>query len=107
MRKYHRSPSEGIAVVTAPSLRLALTGTHGLTLRCAQVALDAGHRIALFVSASETVLDWARQRGIACERSFDAVDPSSIEIDHLLSVINGVVLPGSILALPRGLALNY
>ncbi|MGW7514342.1 amino acid adenylation domain-containing protein [Streptomyces sp. NPDC054796] len=89
--------------------RYCLVGTAVLTMRCAEAVLERGDGVACVVSSSPEVRAWAQEHGIAALPDFAALDRDSEEarFDHLVSVVNGTVLPPEVLALPRKLAVNF
>ena len=108
------SASYGTAddVAATPTLRCALIGADTLLVECAQVLLDRGHVIIAIAAGSDRVAAWAEQRGIPV---LDAMAPDALwaeglreqGVDHLFAITHLHPLPPSVIAVPRGLAVNF
>lgn len=86
-----------------------LTGSTRFTILCGQVLISAGHTLAVVVSSSPEVAEWAAQKGVPFMPDFDTLlaTGSPATFDYLISAINGVILPADVLQLPRRAAVNY
>jgi nocardicin nonribosomal peptide synthetase NocA len=91
------------------TLRCGVTGIADLTLECAGILRDAGHEVAWLVSSNAALRTAAARLGLPAWESFDALVASGAgaSVDHLFSIINDTILPAPVLALSRGVAVNY
>ena len=92
-----------------PAIRAVFVGDGTLLIRCAQAFLDAGHTLVAVASGHPAVLDWARQVQVPAIGIGDdnpLVLPEG-EFDCLFSIANLRVLPATVLARARRLALNF
>jgi amino acid adenylation domain-containing protein len=97
------------ATPTASGPNCYLIGETSLLVRCAQMLLERGFRIEGVISPDAANRDWAQAHGIlayAYTQNLGEILQAK-PFDYLFSVVNSAVLPGSILELPRRLAINY
>lgn len=86
-----------------------LIGDEFLTLQCAEILLDRGHKIVALISTAPRSQDWAAQKGIPLLQSQkDLVSTSSAQsFDWLLSIANLQIVADTVLALPKQGAINF
>jgi methionyl-tRNA formyltransferase len=89
-----------------------IMGNSRIPIYCAEVLQRRGINPLGIISEDPVVLDWADQAAIpslAYEGCTDSLEAflTAQPFDYLLSIFNPFPLPGSILELPRKLALNY
>jgi natural product biosynthesis luciferase-like monooxygenase protein len=84
-------------------------GNGSLLIKCAQAYRHAGHAVLAVASHSQAILDWAAQQGIEAIRLQAGAPPElgALEFDYLFSVAHLEVLPASVLARARKLAINF
>ena len=93
----------------ATPLRYVIIGAGALTLACADLLIERGHRIIALVSADERTRRWAQSLGVAQARTLAGL-AALIEgqpFDYLLSIVNFSKIPEAILQAPRLCAINY
>jgi natural product biosynthesis luciferase-like monooxygenase protein len=83
-------------------------GEGSLLIQAAGIWREFGHPIEGIASREPSVLTWAHAHGIPVV-PFEELGPRAAEkeFDYLFSVVNLVVLPEKILALPKKLAINF
>ncbi|MFD6226123.1 amino acid adenylation domain-containing protein [Streptomyces sp. NPDC060232] len=86
-----------------------LIGENTLLVTCAELLMERGHRILSVVSPTPEVRDWAREQGLPARDFGPDLEAhlSARPFDHLFSIANLRMLPAPVLALPRGLAVNF
>nr|DAC76731.1 TPA_exp: methionyl-tRNA formyltransferase [Streptomyces sp. NRRL F-4335] len=86
-----------------------LIGENTLLVTCAELLMERGHRILGVVSPTPEVRDWAREQGLPARDFGPDLEAhlSARPFDHLFSIANLRMLPAPVLALPRGLAVNF
>ena len=86
-----------------------LVGQGALLIVCAERLLQHGHRIGSIVSSCPQVGTWARKKGaFLIDPSENLADMLGREpFDYLFSIVNHVITPEQVLALPRLGAINY
>ncbi len=84
-------------------------GEGTLPLQCAQILLDRGHTVRAIVSSDAAVARWAEARNIPClSPTSDFLSTAKREpFDYLFSIVNYLILPDELLALPLRGAINY
>src|SRR5215218_4844211 len=84
-------------------------GEGALLVSCAEVFLEAGHQIQGIVSSKPLIQQWAEENMIPYVSPADHIIGfmSRVTFDYLFSVVNPLVLPKEILALPRELGVNF
>ena len=93
----------------ATPLRYVIMGAGALTVACAELLNERGHRIIALVSPDERTRRWAQSHGVARARTLAGL-AALIEdqsFDYLLSVVNFRKIPEAILQAPRFCAINY
>ena len=86
-----------------------IIGETTLAVRCAELLLASGHRILGIVTDNTDAARWAADHGV---RRIDPGDDFAAHLvraryDYLFSIVNERILPASVLASPRRLAINY
>lgn len=90
------------------SFSCLILGETTLPIRCADMLLDAGHRIVGIVSPDRLVLDWAGTHRIAHAGPSNLLTfCRDLEFDLLLSIVNYSIVPPALLARARCVAINY
>ena len=79
-------------------MNFTLFGSETLTLRCAEMLLEAGHRIVALVTASPACAAWAEARGIP---------GTPAACDWILSLAHLSIIPPEVLALAGKGAVNF
>uniref|UniRef100_UPI0036DAA4D6 amino acid adenylation domain-containing protein n=1 Tax=Photorhabdus sp. RM322S TaxID=3342825 RepID=UPI0036DAA4D6 len=92
-----------------PSRICVVVGGTTLAVFCAEQILAAGHTIQAVLPTDTVLQTWAAQQGIACVNSVDALQEhiTSQPVDWLFSIVNPIILPGSLIEQIRGSAFNY
>ncbi|ODT66699.1 MAG: luciferase [Pelagibacterium sp. SCN 63-23] len=90
-------------------LTFALIGDEFLTLQCAEILLDRGHKIVALASSAPRSRDWAMRKDIPAPNAIGELKhilaPGSI--DWLLSVANLQIIGQDILGLPSQGSINF
>jgi natural product biosynthesis luciferase-like monooxygenase protein len=83
-------------------------GEGSLLIQAASTWLEAGHSIAGIASRDPGIRAWAEDHGVVPVRP-DALGSAAqaAPFDYLFSVVNLTLLPESVIALPRKLAVNF
>ena len=86
-----------------------IIGETTLAVRCGELLLARGHRILGIITDNSDVARWAADHGV---RRIDpdadfAADLVRARYDYLFSIVNERILPASVVASPRRLAINY
>ncbi|MBH1934189.1 amino acid adenylation domain-containing protein [Streptomyces sp. AV19] len=86
-----------------------LVGGNAMVASCAELLLERGHRVLGVVSADPGVRDWAGRAGLPPLGFGPHLEDrlAAEPFDHLFSVANLRMLPRRLLALPRGLPVNF
>jgi len=86
-----------------------LIGNESLTAQCGDQLLAAGHRIAAVATRNPEVRRWAEGAGLRVEAQDKGLPARlvGLEVEWLFSVANLVILPPSLLALPKRGAVNF
>lgn len=94
------------------STRAVFVGDGSLLIQCAEAYCGAGHQVLAVASHSDSILAWAAQRDIAALRlapdaplELDALADQAF--DYLFSIACLRVLPASVIAHARKLAINF
>ncbi|HSF63877.1 MAG TPA: formyltransferase family protein, partial [Paracoccaceae bacterium] len=82
-----------------------LIGSESLTLRCGQMALDRGHRIAAVLTDSADVRAWATAQGLRCDPP--AAELAALRVDWVLSIAHLRLVPPAVLALAAQGGVNF
>ena len=86
-----------------------IIGEETMPIQCAELLLERGHTIYGMISPDEMVKKWAAEKQIPF--IFSTQDISTFlnrqPFDYLFSIVNGVIIPTEVLALPRQYAINY
>jgi methionyl-tRNA formyltransferase len=82
-----------------------LVGSETLTLRCGQMLLDRGHRIAAVLTESADLRGWAARHDIRCD--LPAAELGRLRVDWLLSVAHLRMVPPGLLALAERGGVNF
>lgn len=82
-----------------------LLGSESLTLRCGQMALDRGHRIAAVLTDSAEVRAWAMAQGLRCDPT--AAELAALRVDWVLSIAHLRIVPPAVLALAAKGGVNF
>jgi methionyl-tRNA formyltransferase len=82
-----------------------LVGSETLTLRCGQMLLDRGHRIAAVLTESADLRSWAARHDIRCD--LPAAELGRLRVDWLLSVAHLRMVPPGLLALAERGGVNF
>jgi methionyl-tRNA formyltransferase len=89
--------------------RSLIIGEGTLPVHCANVLLKHGHVVCAVSSPDAPLQQWAAERDVhhfptlADFTAFARAEP----FDYLFSIVNYRILPGSLLSLPKRLAINY
>src|SRR5579872_3523996 len=99
-----------------PELSCVVVGDAAITLRCAEILRERGHRVLGVVTGDGRIAGWCAGRQIPC-RFAGAETPLGREavleltggegFDLLFSLHNLRIFPADLLALPRRMAINY
>ena len=95
--------------MTLSSTSAVFIGDGSLLIQCAEAYLSAGHAVRCVASHAQNILQWAQTKGIRTVR-LDAESRTEIpagEFDYLFSVANLQVLPATLIARARKLAINF
>ncbi len=86
-----------------------LAGSESLLVQCGELLLEAGHEIRGIVTDSPVALRFARERGLpTIDPGSDLTNALGAEpFDHLFCIAHLSLIPEAVLALPRGLAINF
>jgi len=91
------------------TLSAVIVGEGSLPIRCGELLLSAGHRVAGIISPDDAVRRWGREQGLRVAAPDD--EPAAVfeadAVDYLFSIVNYSVLPDHVLAMPRRGAINY
>ena len=92
--------------------RSLLIGEQSLLVQCGNALLDQAFSIGAVIARNPIIVDWARDKGIACfvsEREWLATkgEQDSQPFDYLFSITNLRVLSKEILAVPTRMAINF
>ena len=84
-------------------------GDGSLLIQCAEAYCNAGHKLLAVASHNRSILTWATTRNIdAIELDADSpMELPDLEFDYLFSVACLRILPASLIARPRKLAVNF
>lgn len=84
-------------------------GDGSLLIQCAQAWRNWGHEIVAVVSHGDNILGWAQAEGPKAVRADDGahIDAPGTHFDYLFSIANLHVLPATLLARARQLAINF
>ena len=87
-------------------------GDGSLLIQCAEAYASAGHRLQAVASHADAVLAWAAQKNIPAIRlqasaPLALADLSGLEFDYLFNIASLQILPASVMARARKLALNF
>jgi natural product biosynthesis luciferase-like monooxygenase protein len=88
---------------------VVLIGDESLLVQCGEILLQRGHGIALVVTSSPPIRDWALETGIdarAWENDLSAV-LHGVPFDWLFSIANRRVIPDDVLSMARSGAVNF
>lgn len=88
------------------NLSAIFCGDGTLLLRCADAFRQAGGVIEAIVTSDPQIAAWAAAEAVRCE-GYEAAGQGGAEADYLFSVANLTVLPASVLARARRLAVNF
>lgn len=86
-----------------------LIGNQSRLIRCAEILLEKGQAIEGIITADPAVMSWADEhaiKSIPLDGDWQA-SVQNVSFDYLISVDNPAIVPGSILRLPRRLAINF
>ena len=91
------------------ALSFLVIGNESLTVQCAEVILQRGHRIAAVVTRNPELRTWAVGRGLRVEAQDAGLADrlGALRADWLLSIANLVVIPPAVLALASRGAVNF
>lgn len=91
------------------SFNCYLIGDDQLVLGCAEIILSHNHLILGIISSFPAAEEFAAQKKIPYFKKLADAHPvlSITAFDYLFSIVNGVILPVSLLQQPRCLAINY
>jgi amino acid adenylation domain-containing protein len=84
-------------------------GEGTLPIRCAELLLAAGYQILGIISLDTTLRDWAVKTDIPDCSTQGEIESflSQQPFDYLFSIVNPLILPQTILKIPRQCAINY
>jgi polyketide synthase PksN len=87
----------------------ALVGDNALTAQCAQILVDRGHHVAVFVTDAPELAAWAAGKGLNRVGHGPGLQTAlrRTPVDYLFSIANLRILPQGVLDVPRRLAINY
>jgi len=89
-------------------LSCVLVGKGDLVVQCGEILLARGHRIRAVASGFSRIESWAEEHRIPHVDHVKALDVDEVRrCDYLFSIINGEILPESLLGVLRGCAVNY
>ena len=96
-------------VVTGARARVsaAFVGEGTLLVQCADLFLRAGHEIRRIVSSDPRVREWAAERRLRCVAGDDPAQFECESVDYLFSVGGQRLLPATVVAHARRLALSF
>ncbi len=84
-----------------------LVGSNSRLVECARLVLSKGHRIHGILSSDPTVSQWADENQIRCDDLAETSVLTHKPFDYLCSIDNPLILPDSVLRLPREMAVNF
>ncbi len=86
-----------------------LFGEGSLVIRCAEILLQAGHRIYGIISTDQQVYLWATHHQLPYinQKSDWLATLQQQPFDYLFSIVNPFVLSSEVLSLPKNCAINY
>lgn len=86
-----------------------IIGNNNLTLQCAEIILNNGHKLLGLISSSRKIKAWCITNNILNFENiiqFKLKQPDE-QFDYLFSIVNEEVLSKEILSLPKRLSINY
>ena len=89
------------------AFRCYLVGSHSRLVECGRLILSKGHRIDGVLSSDPTVSQWAGESQIPCDDPTETSVLTHKPFDYLFSIDNPLILPDSVLRLPREMAVNF
>lgn len=86
-----------------------LFGEGSLVIRCAELLLQAGHRIYGIISTDQQVYSWATQHQLPYidHKSDWLATLRQQPFDYIFSIVNPFILSPEVLSLPKNFAINY
>lgn len=101
-----RNRGHGMQTESATSV---IIGEGAIAVNCGSALLRAGHTIPLVCTRDESLAAWAREHSIPVTTELAELEAAITRdpVDYLFSIVNFRILPPSLLAVPKRLAINY
>ncbi|MFT4060386.1 MAG: formyltransferase family protein, partial [Legionella sp.] len=79
-------------------------GNESLTIHCASILLEKKHHVLGIISSSTQIKEWCQEHHIKFMSNINELDTPC---DYLFSIVNEIILPESVLHMPKRYAINY